>query len=196
MARMNEWPAWRRWGVWLTSWILYLGAFAALLALDDILVRGLALVVLCAGLLLLTYSSKAVLNERMRNVDRWQLRVMLPAFVFYIVLVLYVWPMQTRIGTQWLKIVVALLPLVPLIAMVGAMIRYVAHCDELERRQHLEAIGIAAAIVSLVSFTLGLLVACRLLVVNGALALLFVFPALCMMYGLTCAWSKWRNRAE
>jgi cytochrome bd-type quinol oxidase subunit 2 len=196
MDKMNEWPKWQRWGVWLSSWVLYLGSFAVLLSFESWVMRGLALLALCVGLVLLTYSSKAVLNERMRKVDRWYVRVLLPTFVVYMVLMLYVWPMYSRIEVPWLKVIVVLLPLLPLAVVVWAMMRYMAHCDELERRQQLDAIGIAAAVVSLVSFALGLLAATKLIAVNGALVLLLIFPALCIVYGLACAWSKWRWRGR
>jgi cytochrome bd-type quinol oxidase subunit 2 len=196
MDKMNEWPKWQRWGVWLSSWVLYLGSFAVLLSFESWVMRGLALLALCVGLVLLTYSSKAVLNERMRKVDRWYVRVLLPTFVVYMVLMLYVWPMYSRIEVPWLEVIVVLLPLLPLAVIVWAMMRYMARCDELERRQQLDAIGIAAAVVSLVSFALGLLAATKLIVVNGALVLLMIFPALCIVYGLACAWSKWRWRGR
>jgi hypothetical protein len=196
MDKMTEWPKWQRWSIWLSSWVLYIGGFIVLLTAHGIALRGLALVVLCGGLVLLTHASKAVLNERMRRVDHWQMRVLLPTFVIYILLMLYVWPMYSHIQTPWLRVVVVLLPLLPLTVVVWAMARYITHCDELERRQHLEAIGIAAAVVSLASFALGLLAATRLIAVNGALGLLLTFPALCIVYGLACAWVKWRNRAR
>ncbi|HET7593273.1 MAG TPA: hypothetical protein VFK00_09745, partial [Rhodanobacteraceae bacterium] len=126
MDRMNEWPKWQRWSVWLTSWALYLGGMALLLMFRSFVVQGLALAVLCVGLVLLTYSSKAVLNERMRKVDRWYVRVLLPTFIVYMVLMLNVWPMYSRIEVPWLRIVVVLLPTLPLAVVVWAMMRYMA----------------------------------------------------------------------
>ena len=110
MDKMNEWPKWQRWGVWLSSWALYLGGMALLLMFRSFVVQGIALAVLCVGLVLLTYSSKAVLNERMRKVDRWYVRVLLPTFVVYMVLMLNVWPMYSRIEVPWLQVIVVLLP--------------------------------------------------------------------------------------
>jgi hypothetical protein len=107
-----------------------------------------------------------------------------------------VWPTYSRIELPWLKVIVALLPLLPLVVVVWAMMRYMAHCDELERRQQLEAIGIAAAVVSLVGFALGLLAATKLIAVDGALVLLLIFPALCVVYGLACGWNRWRWRGR
>lgn len=196
IGRMDEWPAWQRWGVWLLGWVLYAGAFAALIAAQGIGEQVAALVGVCAGMLVLTYSSRAVLNERMRNIDRWQMRMMLPAFLVYMLLMLYVWPRADHVAIPWLKAVMTVSPMLPVIFIAWAAIRFVNRCDELERRQHLEAAGIAVIVVSLVCMALGLLAAAKLIVVNGALALLLVLPALCVVYGVGCAWSKWRNRAR
>lgn len=196
MARMDEWSAWQRWGVWLLGWVLYVGAFWLLLTSGSLAIRIVALVAVCAGLLVLTYSSKAVLNERMRKIDHWQLRTIMPAFLVYMLLVLYVMPLEAGIATPWLKALVVLSPMLPVLFIAWAIVRYVNRCDELERLQHLEAAGIAVVVVSAVSMALGLLVAAKLIAVNGALVLLFILPALCVVYGLACAWSKWRNRAR
>jgi hypothetical protein len=193
---MDEWPAWQRWGTWLLAWVLYVGAFWLLLTTERLAIRAIALVVLGIGLLVLTYSSKAVLNERIRRIDRWQLRVILPAFFVYMLLVLYVMPLEADIATAWGKAIVVLSPMLPVIFIAWAMVRYVNHCDELERRQHLEAAGVAVVVVSIVCMALGLLAAAKLVAVDGALVLLLVLPALCVVYGFTCTWSKWRNRAR
>lgn len=196
LGRMDEWPAWQRWGMWLLAWGLYVGAFWLLLATDHVAVRVVALAGVALGLLVLTYSSKAVLNERIRGIDRWQLRVMLPAFLMYMMLVLYVLPLADHMGTSGGKAIVVLSPMLPVLFIAWAIVRYVNRCDELERRQHLEAAGVAVIVVSLVCMSLGLLAAAKLIAVNGALVLLMVLPALCVVYGLTCSWSKWRNRAR
>lgn len=195
-GRMDEWPAWQRWGAWLFAWVLYVGAFWLLFATENLAARVVALVVLSVGLLVLTYSSKAVLNERIRRIDRWQLRVMLPAFVVYMLLVLYVMPLEADIATPGLKAIVVLSPMLPVLFISWAVVRYVNRCDELERRQHLEGAGIAVLVVSVACMSLGLLAAAKLIAVNGTLALLLVLPALCVVYGLACTWSKWRHRAR
>jgi hypothetical protein len=193
---MDEWPAWQRWSTWLLAWVLYVGAFWLLLTTERLATRVIALVVLGIGLLVLTYSSKAVLNERIRRIDRWQLRVILPAFFVYMLLVFYVMPLEADIAAPWGKAIVVLSPMLPVIFIAWAMVRYVNHCDELERRQHLEAAGVAVLAVSIVCMALGLLAAAKLIAVDGALVLLLVLPALCVVYGFACTWSKWRNRAR
>lgn len=196
MGRMNEWAAWQRWSVWLIGWVLYVGAFWMLLANENVVVRAIGLLGVCAGLWVLTYSSKAVLNERVRNIDRWQMRVVMPAFLVYMLVVLYVMPLADRLTLPWLKAIVVLSPMLPVLFIAWAVIRYVNRCDEMERRQHLEAAGLAVVIVSVVCMAMGLLAAAKLIAVNGALVLLMVLPALCVVYGLGCTWAKWRNRAR
>ncbi len=196
MERMSEWPRWQRWGTWLVGWVLYLGAFWLLFITDSIAVRVAALAGICAGVLVLAYSCRAVLNERMRNVERRRLRVTLPAFLIYILLMLYVFPREAHIADPWLKAIVALSPALPMLLVAWAMIRYVNRCDEMERRQHLEAAGVAVVVVGMVSIGLGFLAAAKLIAVDGTLVLLMVFPALCIVYGATCTWAKWRNRAR
>jgi cytochrome bd-type quinol oxidase subunit 2 len=172
------------------------GALWLLFSRDGLAARMVALVGICAGLLVLTYASRAVLNERMRSIDRRQLHVVLPAFLVYMLLMLYVFPRAAHIATPWLKAMVALSPTLPLAFVAWALVRYVDRCDELERRQHLEAAGIAVIVVSLGCMSLGFLGAAKLIAVNGVFVLLMVLPALCVMYGLACTWSKWRNRAR
>jgi hypothetical protein len=193
---MDEWPAWQRWGIWVIGWVLYLGAFWLLFATDNVAARATALAGVCAGLLVLTYSSKAVLNERVRNIDRRQLHMVLPAFLAYMLLMLYVFPREAHIATPWLKVIVVLSPLLPLLFVAWAMIRYINGCDEMERRQHLEAAGIAVVLVGILSMGLGLLASVKLIAVDGTLVLLLVLPTLCLVYGLVCTWAKWRNRAR
>lgn len=196
MGRMDEWPKWQRWVALLLGWALYLGGFWLLLAVDHIAARAFALLVVVAGLLLLVYASRAVLNERMRKIDVWYTRAVMPAFVAYMLFMLYVFPHEKEIAAPWLKAAVVLLPVLPMAFVAWAVVRYVNRCDEMERRQHLDSAGIAVVVVGLVSMALGFLAAAKLIVVNGALMLLMVFPALCIVYGASCTWLKWRNRAR
>lgn len=196
IGRMDEWPAWQRWSALVLAWALYIGGFWLLFATHGLAVRGLALLVLLAGLLLLVYASKAVLNERVRSIDRWQMRAALPAFLVYILLALYVLPLVDQITTPWLKAAAALSPMAPLLFVAWVMVRYVNRCDEMERRQQLEAAGVAVLVVGLLGMSLGLLSAAKLVVIDGTFALLMVLPALAVVYGLACVLAKWRHRAR
>lgn len=100
---MDERPAWQRRGAWLVGAVLYGGSFRVLLATHGLWARLGALAGIGKGLVILTYTSRALFNERMRAVDRRHVRMTLPAFLVYIVTTLYVWPLADHTSTPWLK---------------------------------------------------------------------------------------------
>jgi len=74
---------------------------------------------------------------------------------------------------------------VPPIAMtLRAMIRYIRDADELQQRIELQAVSFAAAFVSLLYLTGGLLQSARVLDVAASAAMIWVFPLVCLAYGL------------
>lgn len=160
------------------------------------MVRAAAIVVVCAGLVLLGHASRAVFNEPLRSHDRRKLRVMLPMLVLYFVFMLYVWPLEAQVTSRALKLLIALTPVLPLLVVAWAAIRYVARCDEFERRQHLESAALAAVVVGMATMALGFVAAAGLVKFKAGLVLLLVFPALCVVYGATCAWAQWKNRVR
>jgi hypothetical protein len=106
---------------------------------------------------------------------------------------LYVWPLHVSMAPGMLKLATVLLPVLPIAWVIVASIRYVLGSDEMERRQHLEALAIGVAIVSLASMLLGFLVAGKLMALDAGLALLLVYPALCLTYGVARCWLVCRN---
>jgi hypothetical protein len=74
---------------------------------------------------------------------------------------------------------------VPPIAMtLRAMIRYIRDVDELQQRIELQAVSFAAAFVSLLYLTAGLLQAAKVLDIPASAAMIWVFPLVCLAYGL------------
>ncbi|MFT3763761.1 MAG: hypothetical protein QM761_14365 [Pseudoxanthomonas sp.] len=88
------------------------------------------------------------------------------------------------VEATWLRVLVALLPAVLLALVIRAMMRYVRDSDEMQRRIELESIAIAAGLVSTIYMTLGFLQNAKLIAVRADTAMLWVFPALCALYGL------------
>jgi hypothetical protein len=82
-----------------------------------------------------------------------------------------------------LRALVALLP-VPPIALLRAMIRYIRDVDELQQRIELQAVSFATAFVSLLYLSGGLLQTARVVAVPAAAAMIWVFPLVCLSYGL------------
>jgi hypothetical protein len=115
---------------------------------------------------------------------RRYLREFVPAMAAYVVLVtLSVWLLK-RVDAPALRAVVALMP-VPAVALaVRAIMRYIRDADELQRRIELEAVSIATAFVSLGYLTAGLLQSAKVIDIPSSVAMIWVFPLLCLGYAL------------
>lgn len=116
---------------------------------------------------------------------RRYLRAMWPLMIAYALLIyLAFWLLKRGIEPAALRALVALLPMVPLVLLMRAALRYLRGVDELQRRIETEAIGIASLIVSLSYFAGGLLHAAKVLRVDAGAAMFWVFPLLCGVYGI------------
>ena len=112
-------------------------------------------------------------------------REMLPGLVLYVVAVFASsWLINRGIDSLVLRACVAALPGLGLTWMTVSMVRYVRRVDEFVRRIELEAIGIAALIVAQAYLIGGLLQLARVISVSAASAMVWVFPLLCLCYGV------------
>jgi hypothetical protein len=192
---MHAWPAWARWLVLVAAYGLLAGGFW-LMVTGSLPQRVLGVLAFASSMPLTIRAGRACMKERSRTFERRYARQFGAAMVLYVMVMLYVWPLQKTMEAGALKLIIALLPVLPIAWVIIACIRYVLSSDELERRQHLEAVAIGAAIVSIVSMILGFLAAAKVWVVDGSLALLMVYPALGFTYGATRCWLVKRSRAE
>lgn len=112
------------------------------------------------------------------------LREFLPAMVAYVVtLFLSVWLLK-RVDEPGLRALIALLP-VPAIGMaLRAIIRYIRDVDELQQRIELEAVSFAAAFVSMLYIAGGFLQLAKVIAIPSGVAMIWVFPLMCLSYGL------------
>lgn len=108
----------------------------------------------------------------------------------YAVLVVLLLPLVKRIEPMWAKVVLALVPLVPIVVAISEMLRYVASLDELERRVQFEAVSAALILTCLVTFAWGLLEIAGL----PQLRVVMVLPLFCLIYGLA-VWAATRKYA-
>ncbi|MEE7547142.1 hypothetical protein HF319_08940 [Xanthomonas sp. Kuri4-1] len=88
------------------------------------------------------------------------------------------------VDAHWARVLVALLPALLMVLVIRAVARYVRDSDEMQRRIELESIAIAAGLVAAVYMAAGFLQSAGLIAVPAAVAMLWVFPALCMTYGI------------
>ncbi|MNM62101.1 hypothetical protein D3C81_734150 [compost metagenome] len=86
-----------------------------------------------------------------------------------------------------LRALIALLPVPPIVLVLRAMIRYIRDVDELQQRIELEAVSFATAFVSLVYLTGGFLQSAKVIDVPSNAAMIWVFPLVCLAYGLAKA---------
>jgi hypothetical protein len=88
------------------------------------------------------------------------------------------------VDAHWLRVVVALLPALLVALVIRAVARFVRDSDELQRRIELESIAIAAALISGGYMAAGFLQAAEMIALPASAAMLWVFPLLCMTYGI------------
>lgn len=99
----------------------------------------------------------------------------------YIAIMLLVWPHARSAASLPWKIMFALAPVLPVIAVIWLMAKRVLHSDELEQRVHMAALSMATGIVAALSLVGGFLSAAGVVVFDGDI-LIWVFPALCLSY--------------
>jgi len=110
-------------------------------------------------------------------------RELLGASFAYAVVLVIVLPLARRAEVLGWQFVLALVPLLPLAWMLRATVRYIRDSDEFQRRLHLEALAVSAAVVCFVSMAGGILAAANVIALDGSV-LLWVFPALCFLFGV------------
>jgi hypothetical protein len=133
----------------------------------------------------------------MRPVEKRYLREFMPAMLAYVlVLSACSWLLKVPLAESGAAIrgAVALLPVLPIVLVLRAVVRVIRDSDELQRRIDLEAIAIAALVVGMGYFTLGLLAAAQVLAVTGKVALIWALPLLCLVYGVAKCLAQRRYR--
>lgn len=112
------------------------------------------------------------------------LREFVPAMAGYVItLFLSLWLLK-RVDEPGLRALIALLP-VPAIGMaLRAIARYIRDVDELQQRIELEAVSFAAVFVSLAYITGGFLQLAKVIDIPSGVAMIWVFPTICLSYGL------------
>lgn len=116
---------------------------------------------------------------------RRYLRALWPALVVYsLALFASLFLLKRGIESVPLRGLVAVLPVLPIGFMMLAALRYLREIDELQRRIETEAIGAASLLVALLYFAGGLLQKAKVIDLDSAMAMIWVFPLLCATYGI------------
>lgn len=133
----------------------------------------------------------------MRPVQRQYLKVFIPAMLAYVVVIFASAFIFKKIGPDapiYLRAVLSIAPVIPIIFVCRALFRFLRDSDELERKIELEAIAFSSLSTGLIFITLGFLAASNIIYLNGAMVAIFVFPALFGLYGVAKYFTSRRYR--
>ena len=119
-----------------------------------------------------------------RALSRRYARELTPAMALYIGVMLVWRQLLARVDATWLRVLVALLPVLLIAWVMRAFVRYVRDCDELQRRIELESGAIAGLLLSAGYLAAGFLQTAGLIDIPAKVAMLWVFPSLCLLYGV------------
>jgi hypothetical protein len=115
---------------------------------------------------------------------------------FWIAVIAYT--VLIMVSVQWLKtvendllrLVIAVLPVIPILFGLAAFLTYLRQMDELQRRIEFEAFGFSLGLTGIVTFTLGLLENAGL----PRFRLVWVFPMIMVFWGMgqVIAWRRYK----
>ncbi|HEX7340811.1 MAG TPA: hypothetical protein VF269_00905 [Rhodanobacteraceae bacterium] len=119
---------------------------------------------------------------------RHYIRTVLPAMGGYVLAVLVFDVVKVSLLPPWARVLVALLPVLPMVWVVFAMWRYTVQIDELERRVQLEAVFLTCGVVGLLAFAVGMLEMTRIVTLRAGL--FYVLPLMFLVYGIANWWCR------
>lgn len=116
---------------------------------------------------------------------RYRTRFLL-AMAAYSLLVVLMLRLAKQVEPAWLKAIVVLVPMVPILVALSEMLRFFASLDELERRVQFTAVTTAAILTCLLTFAWGLLEIAGM----PRAPVVMVLPLFCGIYGPAVWWAK------
>jgi len=123
-------------------------------------------------------------DESTPTLRRRYLREFIPAMAGYVIgLFVSMWLLK-RVDEPALRAVIALIPVAPVVLVVRALIRYIRDADELQRQIELESVSLATALVSMLYLAGGFLQMAKVIDIPSGVAMFWVFPLVCLSYGL------------
>ena len=119
-----------------------------------------------------------------RHLSRRYQRDVAIAMGTYVIVMLFWKRLLNAVDPVWLKWLIALFPALLVCWVMRAFVIYVRDSDEMQRRIELESGAIAALLVAAAYLGAGFLQSAKLIDVPAGPALIMMFPAMCLAYGL------------
>ena len=126
----------------------------------------------------------------MNTVTKRYLREFGLSMTLYVIVILGSTALLDRMGDSSWRIPIALAPVLPIVLMLGAFLRYLNGIDELQQRIQLMAIAFAAGSVGLLTFSYGFLENIGF----PHLSLVWIFPAIVAFWGIGTAYFSRKYR--
>jgi 1,4-dihydroxy-2-naphthoate octaprenyltransferase len=111
-------------------------------------------------------------------------REFVPAMTGYVAVMLVWKRLLDLVQSPALRVLVALLPALLVVWVMRAFVRFVRDSDEMQRRIELESGAVGALLVSAAYLAAGFLQTAELIDIPSKVAMLWVFPSLCLTYGI------------
>ena len=113
------------------------------------------------------------------------IKALWPILIFYsLSLFASIWTIKHGVESVPLRTIVAITPALAIVLLMRAALRYLREIDELQRRIETESIGVASLLTSLLYFGAGLLQQAKVIDIGAGVAMIWVFPLLCLIYGI------------
>lgn len=123
----------------------------------------------------------------MRSAHRHYLKTFIPAMLGYVLVLFGSILILKKIGMDaplYLRAILSLAPVIPIIFVCLALIRFLRDSDELERQIELEAIALSGLFTGVIFLCLGFLANSKIIYLDGAGVAIWVFPSLFGLYGI------------
>jgi hypothetical protein len=122
--------------------------------------------------------------------ERLYLRRFWVAIAIYVILVIVTSSVLDSLEDGTLRVVVSLLPMIPIVFGMWAFMQFIRQIDELQRRIHFEAFAFSLGCTGLITFTVGFLGNAGI----PQFGLIWVFPMIIAFWGIGVAIAGRRYR--
>lgn len=147
---------------------------------------SLAAVMVTLGVAWLVYVLVTKDGDPISPAYRRYMRTVMPAMGGYMLAIMVLTSIKPHSLPVWGMVLVALLPVVPMVLVVISMWRYTRESDELRQRIQREAVFITCGVVGILAFALGMLEMVKVIHIDSGL--FYVLPLMFAIYGLASRW--------
>lgn len=124
----------------------------------------------------------------MKKVNHTYMRELFGSIAAYAVLLIgSIWLVNNYLEASPLRFVIVLIPMIPVLFTIRAMVNYLTHTDEMEREIQLKSLAISLAGTAFITFTYGFLEGVGL----PKISMFFVWPIIAIIW---IAARFWLNR--